>query len=94
MANQSLAKVVPIDPEFAAVYAGTQQTDMPRSTQPEANPPAAKEAEDPLLVLKAIAERNAKTARKSSDCEPGFDQVENDLSNVLKTGWEFITRPL
>lgn len=92
MANQSLAKVQPIDPEFAAVYAET--SNLPGRTESGPDSATPKEAEDPLLTLKAIAERNAKTARKSSDCEPGFDQVENDLSNTLKTAWDFVTRPL
>lgn len=94
MANQSLAKVIPIDPEFAAVYAESASTDMPRSAQPVSNSSSVEEPEDSLITLKRMAEERAKTARKRSECQPGFDEVENDVSNVIGTAWDFITRPL
>lgn len=92
MANQSLAKVQPIDPEFAAVYA--ESASVPRRSEPKADSSNPEEPEDSLLTLKAIAERNAQNARKRSECQPGFDEVENDLSNVCKTVFDFVTRPL
>ncbi len=89
MANQSLAKVPVIDPEFAAAYADAGK--LPGSTKPPAVSTDLGE-EDPLLALKRIAETNMRTARKSSDCEDGFDRVENDVSNVCKTLFDFVTR--
>jgi hypothetical protein len=98
MPNQQLAKVQNIDPEFAAAYREAEP--VPRSADPlPANPNRVGGAnivdsddEDPLLALKRIAETNMRNARKSSDCDEGFDRVENDVSNVIKTCWDFVTR--
>lgn len=95
MSSQQLAKVPSIDPEFAAAYeeANTAGATVQRVIKPSLPPPdSAVDDEDPLLALKRIAENNMRTARKSSECEDGFDRVENDVSNVIKTCWDFVTR--
>lgn len=92
MPNQSLAKVPSIDPEFAAVYAEAES--VPRRPDPTCAPTHSEveSEEDPLLALKRIAEKNAAASRASSECEDGFDRVENDVSKVCKTLFDFVTR--
>lgn len=93
MSNQQLAKVPNIDPEFAAAYAEANQPAVRGVVKPAPTVvDSAIDDEDPLLAFKRIAENNMRTARKSSECEDGFDRVENDVSNVVKTCWDFITR--
>ncbi len=93
MSNQQLAKVPSIDPEFAAAYEEAEaRTPMQRSAKTVSASTDSGDEEDPLLALKRIAESNMRTARKSSECEDGFDRVENDVSNVIKTCWDFVTR--
>ena len=92
MASQSLAKVPTIDPEFAAAYAEAERPLQRVAKSEPASTHSAETEEDPLLALKRIAENNMRTARKSSECEDGFDRVENDVSNVIKTCWDFVTR--
>ncbi len=97
MPNQQLAKVPSIDPEFAAAYAEAERP-LQRVAKSESartdrvGGEVQSDNEDPLLALKRIAENNMLTARKSSECEDGFDRVENDVSNVIKTCWDFVTR--
>ena len=86
----------PLDPELASLYgaepprAAAAASARPRvSHEPEVLP--AEEA-DPLLELQAIAERNQKNYRNRAELQEGFDTVENDVSNVLKTCWDFVTR--
>lgn len=97
MPNQQLAKVPSIDPEFADAYREAES--VPRSAQPiparadrVVDENVIETDDDPLLALKRIAENKMRNARKSSECEEGFDRVENDVSNVVKTCWDFITR--
>lgn len=94
MPNQNLAKVPAIDPEFAAAYAEAEspKPSLQRGSDTVSVKPDSEE--DPLLTLKAMAEANMKNSRKSSECEDGFDRIENDVSNVVKTCFDFITRPL
>lgn len=93
MANNQIVKVQSIDPEFAAAYAEANQPSVRGVAKPAPTViDSAGDEEDPLLALKRIAENNMRTARKSSECEDGFDRVENDVSNVVKTCWDFITR--
>lgn len=108
--NQSLAIVapaVPIDPEFAEVYAqtvsgkpdsesaGVNQTysPKPQSGGATATAPGGSPEFEALEEMAAIAIRNQKTAIDRRTLPAGsFDQIENDLSNTLKLGWDILTR--
>lgn len=93
--SRQLMKREPIDPEFAEAYATAEPLPAKVSGKSDVRATLAdsRSEEDPLLAIKAIAERNQQTAIDRKQLEPGsFDQIENDLSNTLKLGWDILTR--
>lgn len=86
----NLAKYYELDPELAALYGEKQEVHEPE-VLPKRKPITADEIPDPLLDLKAIAEKRHEQSRDRRELK-GFDQVEHDLSNVLSVGWSFLTR--
>lgn len=96
---------IPIDPEFAEVYAQaarqnqTGQSDNV-SREPEQRPKAShtQSPEDDQFrafeEFAEIAERNRRNSIDRKTLAPGsFDQIEHDFSNTIKLGWDFLTRP-
>lgn len=94
--SKGIQKHQELDPELAALFEETTVHEPEVQARPKApsgvTPAVSSEEEDPLLVLKAMAERQQAAARDRRELAPGFDTVENDVSNVLKVGWDFITR--
>lgn len=103
----NLAKRNPIlDPEFQAVYEaevlpgksdrrpnqGNSESPKEGSTQNGSGSMGA-DSRDPLLELKAIAEKNQAEYIPRTDLKDGsFDQIEHDLSNAGRVFWNFVTR--
>ncbi len=94
--TNKLARRVPIDPEFEAVYESAEG-DLPGSAEPPADSSHStgpeKPREDGLQTLDRMAREQQKTAVNRRQFAPGsFDQIETDVSNVFKLGWDFLTR--
>ncbi len=90
-----------IDPEFAAEFEAADSMRRESSPSPntsdnrrEATATGGSPEEDPLLAFKAIAERQQREGLNRKQFQDGsFDQIENDLTNTIKIGWDFLTRP-
>lgn len=99
--SKALVRSPVIDPEFAAEYEKAQTESVRRVADPSPNTShqsseaaAPGGSPDPLLELKAIAERQQREGiNRKQFADGSFDQVENDLTNTLKIGWDFLTRP-
>lgn len=94
----NLAKRYELDPELAALYGPEGEAEKVHEPTVEAKPRSQSPAdaigeEDPLMVLKRMAEENQRNSRDRRQLS-GLDQVEHDVSNVLKVGWDYLTRPL
>lgn len=98
----------PIDPEFAEVYEQANSSSstgpLPRQPESRSNPPNTSsqkeristqdEAFEGVDALKRLALQNQSTAIDRKTLKPGsFDQIENDVSNAVKLGWDWLTRP-
>lgn len=92
MSRNQLAQRPTLDPEFEAVYQATNN--VPRSAESKADTADSERAEeDSLLALKRIAEQNkAEYVNRKEFADGSFDQVEHDVSNAVRIGWNFLTR--
>lgn len=97
MTNQLAKRPTDIDPEFAAIYdsvdAESASAELPRSAKPRSdsiNPPGRKE--DDLEALARMAkEREANSIDRKT--LPVGNQIEHDVTNIVKLGWDYLTRP-
>lgn len=90
--KNSLAKVQPIDPEFAACYGELHRESEPSATS--AHPPSqtAKPEEDSLqAATRMLRERQAADTVDRTKLQ-GFDLVEHDVSTISKLAWDYFTR--
>jgi hypothetical protein len=90
--SKGIQKYEELDPELAAFY--KPASEAPKVHEPTVEKKPTESEEDPLLLLKQMAEEQEANSRNRKELEPGFDTVENDLSNVVSVGWKFLTRPL
>lgn len=90
MAQNTNTALTKLDPELQALY--ESEVVHEPIVEPRRQPSSAEP--DALLELRAMAEANRKNAEARKNKAPGFDTVEHDVSNVVRLGWDFITRPL
>lgn len=99
--TKALAQRSPnIDPDFAAAYAEAESPGMPGQRKPDSqseafNPEVVSKGEseeDGLQAAGRILFANEQEALKRKE-KTGFDQIEHDVSNALKVGWDILTRP-
>lgn len=107
MSNQSISKfqpkpgAPPLDPEIAAVYAESVQGSADvrsdsgnnsRESRPAKEPVKTPELLNQFERLQHIAEENQRNGvDRKAYADGSFDQVEHDVSNVIKIGFRLLT---
>lgn len=102
--TKALARVVPLDPEFQAVYdAEVHEKNCPcpactRDGDAVSAPPSrvkklkSSEGADDVEALMEMAQDNAQYSRRKDFREGSFDQIEHDVSNAGRLLFNFLTR--
>lgn len=80
----NLAKPIKLDPEFAAAYSDSQGAVAEVDSH-----------EDDFQIFQRMAEDNRRKGIDRKQFAPGsFDQIEADVTNICKLGFDFLTRPI
>ena len=93
-----MSKLIKLDPEIQAIYDAQV---MPRESKfgPTQSHSVREEEsseeiqEDEFQALRRIAEENrSQYVDRKTFKDGSFDQVEHDVSNVVRIGWNLLTR--
>lgn len=106
--STALAKVIPLDPEFQAVYdaevmkhgndcpcpscARDGDAALPIPPMPRVRKLQSSEGADDGQALLEMAQDNAQYSRRKEFREGSFDQIEHDVSNAGRLLFNFLTR--
>lgn len=89
--SKAITRVVPLDPEFEAVYSGTVE---PKSAPLPSDEPSETD-EDELSALKRLAiENQSRGQSRKAFADGSFDQVATDAENAGRLLFNYLTRPL
>jgi hypothetical protein len=95
--STALAKVIPLDPEFQAVYDAEvcepeTPASLPTPPMPRVKKLKSSEGADDGQALLEMAQDNAQYSRRKEFREGSFDQVQHDVSNAGRLLFNFLTR--
>lgn len=95
--TKALARVIPLDPEFQAVYDAEvcdkdASESLPVPPLPRVRKLKSSEGADDGQALMEMAQDNAQYSHRKDFKEGSFDQIEHDVSNAGRLLFNFLTR--
>lgn len=101
MTNQLAKRPPDIDPEFAAIYDSVDDSELPRKSDRPASPSnqsggatangGSPRKEDDFEALARMAKENQANQVDRKELPVGR-QIEHDVTNICKLGWDYLTR--